>query len=179
MTISMREPSTDQTAPPETSAKATRKVLASQADYRDAVLEVTSQATRALAILTPDLEPEIYDHDDFLDALKRFILARSFARVRVLIADPTRAIKNGNRFVHMGRRLNSYIEFRNLKPELKNQTEAFLIADEMALAYRPNSGIWNGVADTCEPSVARKYLDLFENLWHASEVEPELRQLHV
>jgi hypothetical protein len=171
--------STDKNLPPQAAAKATRKVLASQSDCRDAVLEVTRLATRALAILTPDLEPEIYDHDDFLEALKRFILARSFARVRVLIVDPTRAIKNGNRFVHMGRRLNSYIEFRNLKPELREQTEAYLIADEFALVYRPNSSAWHGVADTYEPSVARRYLETFEGLWHASETEPDLRQMNL
>jgi hypothetical protein len=158
-------------------AKRTRKLLSSQIECRGAVIEATGLANRALAILTPDLEPEVYDHDEFLEALKRFILARSFARVRVLIADPTRAIKNGNRFVTMGRRLNSYIEFRNVKPELRGQTEAFLIADEIALVYRPNATSWNGMADMHEPAIARRYLEAFDALWHACEPEPDLRQL--
>ena len=77
-------------------------------EVRAGVVDVTRCAERSLVILTPDLEPEIYDHDEFLEALKKFILARSFARVRVLISDPMRAMKSGNQFVSMGRRLNSY-----------------------------------------------------------------------
>ena len=62
-----------------------RRVLSDKDEVKAAVIEATANATRALAILTPDLEPEIYDQNDFLNVLKRFILARSFARVRVLI----------------------------------------------------------------------------------------------
>lgn len=156
-----------------------RQVLSTKEEVRAAVAQITSLADRSLVILTHDLEPEIYDHDDFLETLKRFILARSFARVRVLIADPIRAMKDGNRFVSMGRRLNSYIEFRNVKPKYRNHAEAFCIADEHALVYRARAESWQGMSDTYQPQVARRYLDTFDELWLACEIEPELRQLHL
>jgi hypothetical protein len=156
-----------------------RQVLSTVEDARAAVVAVTKLANRALAILTHDLEPSIYDHDDFLETLKLFILARSFARVRVLILDPNRVIKTGSRFVTMGRRLNSYIEFRNVKPDLRNHSEAFCIADEHALVYRARADSWEGMSDTYEPAVARLYLNTFDALWNACEVEPELRQLQL
>jgi hypothetical protein len=156
-----------------------RQVLASVEDVRAAVVEVTALATRTLSILTHDLEPEIYDHDNFLETLKKFILARSFARVRVLIVDPTRVIKTGSPFVSMGRRLNSYIEFRDVKPEYRTHPEAFFIADESALVYRARAESWQGVSDTYEPAVAKIYLTSFETLWNACENEPELRQLQL
>ncbi len=40
--------------------------------------------------MTPDLEPEIYDQPPFLEIIKRFVLARSFAKVRVLLRDQAR-----------------------------------------------------------------------------------------
>jgi hypothetical protein len=156
-----------------------RQVLSTKEEVRAAVSEITSLADRTLSILTHDLEPEIYDHDDFLETLKRFILARSFARVRVLIADPVRAMKDGNRFVSMGRRLNSYIEFRNVKPQYRNHAEAFCIADEHAIVYRARAETWDGMSDTYQPAVARRYLNMFDELWQACEIEPELRQLHL
>jgi hypothetical protein len=156
-----------------------RQVLASVEDVRAAVVDVTALANRTLSILTHDLEPPIYDHDDFLETLKRFILARSFARVRVLIVDPTRVIKTGSRFVTMGRRLNSYIEFRNVRPEYRNHPEAFCIADEQALMYRARAESWEGMSDTYEPAVARIYLSAFDTLWNACENEPELRALQL
>jgi hypothetical protein len=156
-----------------------RQVLSNVAEVRAAVVDVTGVANRTLSIFTHDLEPEVYDHDDFLETLKKFILARSFARVRVLIQDPNRVIKNGSRFVSMGRRLNSYIEFRNVKPEYQGHPEAFFIADEHALVYRARAESWEGMSDTYEPSVARIYLSKFDTLWNACETEPELRQLQV
>jgi len=156
-----------------------RQVLATVAEVRAAVVEVTGLATRTLSIFTHDLEPEIYDHDDFLETLKRFILARTFARVRVLIQDPNRVIKNGSRFVSMGRRLNSYIEFRNVRPEFQGHPEAFFIADEHALVYRARAESWEGMSDTHEPAVARIYLSKFETIWSACEIEPQLRQLQI
>lgn len=156
-----------------------RQILSSEEDVRTAVSQIVGLANRSLAILTRDLEPQIYDHDDFLEPLKRFILARTFARVRVLIVDPTRAMKDGNRFVTMGRRLNSYIEFRNVKPHLRDRNEAYCIADEHALVYRARAESWNGMTDTHAPLVARRYLEQFDELWHACEMEPEIRQLHL
>jgi hypothetical protein len=163
----------------EAKRRGVRQVLSSKEEIRAAVAQVTGVADRTLAILTHDLEPEIYDHDDFLETLKRFILARPFARVRVLIADPVRAMKDGNRFVSMGRRLNSYIEFRNVKPQYRNHAEAFCIADDYAIVYRARAESWEGMSDTYEPAVARRYLNMFDELWQACEIEPELRQLHL
>jgi hypothetical protein len=153
-----------------------RQILNGQAEIKAAVIEATANADRSLAILTPDLEPAIYDQEDFLEALKRFILSRGFARVRVLVTRPERTLKSGNNFVSMARRLNSYIEFRDLLPEFGERQDAFFIADERAIIYRKNADIWDAMSDPCEPAVARYYLDSFDQLWHACAPEPELRQ---
>ncbi len=163
----------------QSKTRGVRQVLSSVEDVRAAVVEATKLATRTLSIFTHDLEPDIYDHDDFLETLKKFILARSFARVRVLIQYPVRVIMTGSRFVNMGRRLNSYIEFRNLKPEFQDHPDAYFIADEQALVYRARAESWDGMSDTYEPAVARIYLSRFDTLWNACEIEPELRQLQI
>lgn len=156
-----------------------RQVLTNVAEVRAAVMQVTGVANRTLSIMTHDLEPDVYDHDDFLETLKKFILARTFARVRVLILEPARVVLSASRFVAMGRRLNSYIEFRRLLPELSATPEAFFIADEHALVYRARAESWDGVSDTYEPAVARMYLNRFETVWNACEIEPEVRQLQI
>jgi hypothetical protein len=156
-----------------------RQMLTSVAEVRSAVIQVTGVANRTLSILTHDLEPDVYDHDDFLETLKKFILARTFARVRVLILDPARVLLSASRFVAMGRRLNSYIEFRRVMPELSGHPEAFFIADEHALVYRARAETWDGISDTYEPAVARMYLSKFESIWNACEIEPEVRQLQI
>jgi len=146
---------------------------------RRAAIDVASEASRRLSIFTHDLEPGIYDDPDFLEVVKHLILSQRYARVRVLIADPTRAIKNGNAFVALGRRLNTYIEFRHVREDLRTHAEAFCIADETALVYRLQAARWEGIVDTYEPSVARVYGKMFDEIWQASEVEIEFRQLGI
>lgn len=156
-----------------------RQVLSTVDEVRAAVVQVTGVATRTLSILTHDLEPNVYDHDDFLETLKKFILARTFARVRVAIVEPDRVILSASRFVAMGRRLNSYIEFRRLGPEYRHQPDAFFIADEHALVYRARAESWEGMSDTYEPAVARMYLSRFDALWNACEAESEAQRLQL
>ena len=91
-------------------------MLTSMEDVRGAVRRAASGAQRLMSILTEDLEPEIYDHPVFLETVKRFILSRSFAKVRVLLHDQSRLIGNSNRFIAMSRRLASCIEIRVVAP---------------------------------------------------------------
>lgn len=155
------------------------EILSTKEEVRAAIVETVGLANRGLTILTPDLEPDIYDHDDFLNALKTFVLARSFARVRVLISDPTRAIKNGNQFVDMGRRLNSYIEFRNARPEFRDQPDAYCIADDHAIVYRARAERWDGMSIAGEPAIVKHYLDQFEEIWNACELTSQQRMLQL
>ena len=159
--------------------KGKRWVISTQDEMRQTVIEVVREAKRKVSIFTHDLEPGIYDDPDFLEVIKRMVLSQAYARIRVLIADPTRAVKSGNNFVHLGRRLNTYIEFRHVHEDLRTHAEAFCIADETALVYRLQADRWEGIADTYEPAVARLYGKMFDEIWLASEVELQFRQIGV
>jgi hypothetical protein len=145
-----------------------REVLSGTAELRSAIVDIVSHANRTLAILTPNLEPEIYEHVEFLDTLKRFVLAKSFARIRVLITQPERTMKSGNQFVQVGQRLNSYIEFRSLASQLRPIGAAYCIADSDAIVYRADHATGEGMVDTYAPEIARRYLTEFDQLWQAS-----------
>lgn len=159
--------------------KGRRWVISTKDEMRKAVIDVVDEGKKRISIFTHDLDPGIYDDPDFLEIIKRLVLRQSYARIRVLIADPSRAIKNGNQFVHLGRRLNTYIEFRHVRDDLRTHAESFCIADETALVYRLQHERWEGIADTYEPAVAKLYGKMFDEIWQASEVEIEFRQLGI
>ena len=163
----------------EAREKGKRWVISTSDEMRQAVIEVARAAGRKVSIFTHDLEPGIYDNPDFLEVIKRLVLSQAYSRIRVLIADPSRAIKNGNDFVHLGRRLNTYIEFRHVREDLRTHAESFCIADETALVYRLQANRWEGIVDTYEPAVAKLYGKMFDEIWLASEVETEFRQLGI
>ena len=180
MTEASIQPGSDTSSESErTREKGRRWVISTKDEMRKAVIDVAKEASRRVSIFTHDLEPGIYDDPDFLEIIKKLVLRQTYSRIRVLIADPSRAIKNGNNFVHLGRRLNTYIEFRHVREDLRTHSETFCIADESALVYRLQHEKWEGIADTYEPSVAKLYGQMFDEIWQASEVEIEFRQLGI
>jgi hypothetical protein len=150
-------------------------MLTSMEDVRGAVRRAAAGAQRLMSILTEDLEPEIYDHPVFLETVKRFVLSRSFAKVRVLLHDASRMIGNSNRFIAMSRRLASCIEIRVVAPAYRGSTQALLLADEKAIVYRPRADSWDGVAGFNQPPIVRMHLQEFDQMWVASAPESDLR----
>lgn len=150
-------------------------VLSTLAEARAAVNEIAATAQRLISIYTPDLEPDLYDQTPFLEVIKHFVLARSFAKVRVLLAEPTRVMRDSNRFVAMGRRLSSCIDIRYIAAQAPQRASAYLIADDRGIVYRMRADTWDGVADMNNPPVAKLYLQEFDTVWNASAPEHGLR----
>jgi hypothetical protein len=153
----------------------TLTVLTSLAEVRAAVNEIAATAQRLISIYTPDLEPDLYDQTAFLDVIKHFVLTRSFSKVRVLLAEPTRVMRDSNRFVAMGRRLSSCIDIRYVAAQAPQRASAYLIADDRAIVYRMRADTWDGIADANNPPAARLYLQEFDSIWNASAAEHGLR----
>jgi hypothetical protein len=162
-------------AVPASRAENNVRVISSLDEMRAAVDTVAASAQRLMSIYTPDLEPELYDQNGFLEIVKRFVLARRFAKVRVLLSDSGRLLRDNNRFIAMGRRLTSCIDIRPAAGPLKQRAAGFVIADDRAIVYRVHLDRWDGVADLNNPPVARQYLDEFDEIWHASSLDEHSR----
>jgi len=109
----------------------------------------------------------------------KLVLARGYAKVRVLLADPGRAVYESSRFIGLARRITSYIEIRHAHPDFRSNRAAFLIADDRAVVYRSDASRWDGIVDLNDPAVARRYLDYFDQAWLGSSPHAETRQLHL
>ena len=77
------------------------------------------------------------------------------------------------------RGLDNVSYYRHVREDLRTHAESFCIADETALVYRLQANRWEGIADTYEPAVAKLYGKMFDEIWLASEVEVEFRQLGI
>ncbi len=153
----------------------TRCILSNLDEYRVAVAEIATRAKRSLSIYTPDLEPQIYDQDSFLEPVKRLVLARSHARLRVLISDPRRVVREGNRFMMMARRLTSYIDLRNVAPEYRSNPCTFMVADDKSIIFRQQCTRWEGIVEFDDAHVVQRHLSYFNEVWAGSLIQPEMR----
>lgn len=157
----------------------TRRLLSSKDEFLEAMVDVAGLAVRNLAIMTQNLESGVYDDVKFVETVKHMCLAQSYARIRVLVTNPYRTLRDGNRFVYLGRRLSTFIEFRHVSDQYKHHREAFLIADNSAVVFRSDADRWEGIADTDEPTMARHYLAMFDEIWAHSKPASEFRQLSI
>lgn len=157
----------------------TRKILETAADNRDAAVEIAKTARRSLVLFTHDMEAGVFDTPEFLETVKQLAISSRFARICILVKDPTRAVKDGHRLIELSRHLSSYISIRKPHADYRNLTETFLVADEHALLYRTLASRYDGIADTHDPVMARDKQKLFNTIWEKSEAEPEMRRLGI
>jgi len=152
-------------------ATETLHVLTSFDEVRAATETVAASGQRLISIMTPDLEPEIYDQAALLETIKRFVLGHSFAKVRVLMRDQARLSNGANRFIAMAHRLTSYLEIRIRAAQYRELTAAYCIADDRAIVYRVRADRAEGIAGFNNPPIARQYLQEFDAVWQASAIE--------
>lgn len=113
--------------------------LRTRPEINQAIDLMTAQARRNIRIVTPDLEPEAYNRQLFIDLLAAFVREQSrHARVQVLLRDPRRAVQETQRLVTFWHRFPSYCELRELRAEWADTREAFFMVDDRALIRQPD-----------------------------------------
>lgn len=150
----------------------------SLAAAREAVDRIAGEARRGLLIYTRDLEPDLYDREPVLEAIKRIALSGREGKVRILVQEPALAAGHGHRLVHLAQRLSTAIEIRTpVTEEDRQYPSAFVVNDGGGLLVRPIGSRWDGEARFAAPGSARQWRDLFEQVWQRAEPPPELRRL--
>ncbi len=143
------------------------QVLTTLDDVRTANRRALSMAQRLVSIYSSDLEPKLYEHSPFLEVVQRFLLAHSFAKIRLLTQ---RAVSytTPHQLAAMRRRLSGHIEIRCVAPQYAARTQGMLIADSRAIVYRAQASSYEGVAGFGQPPTAKLYLREFDEMWLAS-----------
>jgi hypothetical protein len=153
--------------------------LTTRGETRHATELMVQQCLSTLEIFTRDLDAPLYDQEPFLQALSALCLGNRKARIRILVQDPTPAVKRSHRLIELSRRLSSSIELRQPHPDYRHHNEAFLIADSCGLIHRSLADRYEGTANFYDPVTAQRKLDFFSEVWERSEAHPEFRRLHL
>lgn len=138
-------------------------------------LALLQQATHTLCLFTPDLEPLLYNHGSVLDACTRFLLASPKNRLRILLRDPARPVKQGHRLLQLAQRVTSNLQIRKLNPDHPHDESAYLLADGRGLLLRPQSDLPAGYALYNDPGRTRQQQARFDQAWDTSLLDPDLR----
>lgn len=138
-------------------------------------LAMFQQAQRSLCIYSADLDPWLYHHSSIQEACTRFLLASPKNRLRILVKDISRAVRQGHRLLGLSRRLSSNLHIRLLHPDYPSEEVAFLLADDRGLLLRPEPEQFAGYALYQDPVRVRLRQAQFDQAWQTSITAPDLR----
>lgn len=162
-------------APFQLGSHAQLERFADQDTARAHALALMQQARRSLALYSPDLEPWLYNAASIQEACTRLLLQRPRNRLRILIRDSSRAIKEGHRLLNLSRRLSSNCQIRLLNPDYPSPEQAFLLADHSGLLLRSEPAVPTGHVHYNDPGRVRQLQAQFDQAWDTSLSDPDLR----
>ncbi|NQD80038.1 histone acetyltransferase HPA2 [Pseudomonas sp. CrR14] len=138
-------------------------------------LAFMQQASRTLCLYSPDLEPWLYHHSSIQQACTRFLLDHRNSRLRILVRDSSRAVRDGHRLIALSRKLPSNVQIRRCHPDYPFPDGAFLLADDQGMLVRPEPDRFAGYAKYQDPGRVRQLQRLFNQTWDTSITDPDLR----
>jgi len=140
---------------------------------------MVNQASRTIRIFTRDLDPVIYDRDDFVRECKRVAIRSRHCRIEILAFESQRIIRKGHRLVDLARALSSRIEIRRPEKQYEKHLQSFITFDEKGYIYRTYSDRFEGTANYNDPRETHEHEKLFKEIWIRSHVDREMRSLKI
>lgn len=148
-------------------------------ECRLAALNLANQAKRSIYIFSYDLDSQIYNHTDFLNAAKNLSIRSEYSRINILLQNNEKVQRDGHRLIQLWRRLTSKIEVRRPPADYINHSENFLLADETGYLHRKLHTDYEAIVDFNSRLEANKLSIFFNEVWEQSEPDSELRSLHI
>ncbi|MDF2445199.1 MAG: hypothetical protein K0S46_435 [Moraxellaceae bacterium] len=148
-------------------------------DFNRATARLLGQARREVYILTPDFEPERFNNVEFADALSAFARSSRYADTRILLGDPSVAVRWGHKVVALARRMPTRLRIRQIDEDDFDPAEAFIVADDIGLLRRDSQdGYIGSLAAKSIPHAQRASLR-FAELWERSRAIADFRILDI
>ncbi|HKK22918.1 MAG TPA: GNAT family N-acetyltransferase [Pseudohaliea sp.] len=143
------------------------------------LLSLARSARRELAVLSPSLEPSLFEPPGLTEAITALCRQHRQAQLRILVADGRALSGRGSALLQLARRLPSRLALRELPKHPEWSGDSCVIRDRDGLLALPADPLSGGsYLPDDRPRVARE-LERFETLWHHGEATAELRALHL
>ncbi len=148
-------------------------------ECRKAAFNLATQAKRSIHIFSYDLDPQIYNHADFLEAIRNLAIRSEHSQVKVLLQNNEKVQREGHRLIQLWRRLTSKIEIRQPGPDHVDHIENFLLVDATGYLHRSLHTNYAATVDFNSRFETRQLGIFFNEVWEQSEPASELRDLHI
>lgn len=147
--------------------------------FREQAVMLVNRAQREIRIFSLRLESDIYSNSSFCDAIYAFATSHPLARVRILVKDIAQVVHNTNQLHELCLRLPSRIQMRKLEIREETLHTEFLLVDRTGILYKQEPERFVGYVVPHAPLESVELVEEFDKMWEQSELDPELRRLHI
>ena len=147
--------------------------------FDELAVDLCDTASRYICILSPALDPAVFDSDILALSLSRLARSSRQTEIRILIADSRSLVGRGHRLLSLSRRIPSSLQIRRLQehPDWGGQT--LVIRDRDGVLYKPGGSDKDGFYEPASRASTARHLELFNELWRFSEADPNLRSINL
>ncbi|HED36163.1 MAG TPA: hypothetical protein ENJ08_18360 [Gammaproteobacteria bacterium] len=145
-------------------------------DTREAILKLAGSALRSIKIFTPNLEPELYDTDNFRKALLDFSRGNRQAKIQVLATDTENAVHQGHQLIRLAQQSPSILQIKNTPEDYQALNFSFLSIDQSNFVFKRTDSSSTSLLSNCTHRTNR-LLEFFTTVWEQSEKDPHTKQL--
>lgn len=139
-------------------------------------LQIAALARFELSIYSRDLDAPILDQSEILDCLRQLSLQKG-ARIRILVQDRGRALRDGHRLLELARRMSSVFEFRSPQDEDLQYSSAFIVNDQNGYVLRDLATRFDSEGNLFDLPSAQRLKRYFDEVWERSPITSEFRRL--
>lgn len=175
-TSNHEDPAKDNAETPETS-NAFVNNLAYPEGFAQYAVALCESASRYINIMSPDLDHAAFDQSELADALSTLARGSRQTQIRILVQDPRRMVSLGHRLLSLAKRLPSTIAIQRLSEHPDWKGQSVITRDLDGVLYRHPDG--QAFYEPQSRASAARHIDLFNELWRFSEVDPEFRTLQL
>jgi predicted GNAT family N-acyltransferase len=147
--------------------------------FGELLLALAGSARRQFAVLSPQLDPLVFEEPELLSALTALRRSHRDARIRLLVADGRALTVRGHRLLELARRLPSAIALRELEEHPAWPGDTLVLRDSDGLLWHAADSPDAGRYDPADRPGGARALDRFELLWQQGRVLPDFRALHL
>jgi len=144
---------------------------------REEILKITKTALRSIKIFTPNLERDLYNNNDFREALLNFCRGNRHAKIQLLSADTSHGVQYGHQLIRLAKKITSSMQIRNTPEEYQEEKISFILIDKSDFIFKQDYTKQYALKSDCK-SRAIKLYEIFTTIWEQAEQDPQTKTIN-
>lgn len=148
-------------------------------DNYQALLELCYLARHSIDIFTTDLDRRLLSRSSFIQTLKGFIRISPKSRLRILVTDPSMAIRYDHQLIEFSQEFSTFVQIKRTHEEYRHLPYSYVLIDGKACLYRPHADQYESILTMDNAAEGRQRQAEFMEIWDLSDVVPGIKRLFI